>query len=130
MPNRLFAIGDIHGCSTALKSLIQAIELRPDDTIVVLGDVIDYGPDTKGCIEQLIDLSNRCNLVLIQGNHEEMLFKSTLGRDDRRYWESCGGTTTRRNYPDRDDKELINPDHLQFLKDNCREYLETDGFIF
>ncbi len=48
MPNRLFAIGDIHGCSVALKTLIDAIDPQAEDTIVVLGDVIDFGPDTKG----------------------------------------------------------------------------------
>ena len=48
IPRRLFAIGDIHGCSIALRTLIDAIAPNPDDTIVVLGDVIDYGPDTKG----------------------------------------------------------------------------------
>ena len=41
MPERLFAIGDIHGCSTALRALIEAIDPKPDDTIVSLGDIID-----------------------------------------------------------------------------------------
>src|SRR5262245_50142615 len=42
MPSRLFAIGDIHGCATALRTLIAAIDPRPEDTIVLLGDVIDW----------------------------------------------------------------------------------------
>ena len=128
--NHLYAIGDIHGCSTALKTLIEAIDPQLDDTIVVLGDVIDYGPDTRGAIEQLIELSARCHLILLTGNHEEMLFHALNGRDDRRYWESCGGTTTRRCYPDRGDDELIDSEHLDFLKRNCRDYHETDDFIF
>jgi hypothetical protein len=41
MPKRLFAIGDIHGCHVALKTLIAAIDPKAEDTIVVLGDVID-----------------------------------------------------------------------------------------
>ena len=64
MPSRLFAIGDIHGCSTALKVLIEAIAPWPEDTIVVLGDVIDWGPNSRDCVQQLIDLSNRCRFVL------------------------------------------------------------------
>ena len=74
MPSRLFAIGDIHGCSVALKTLIDAINPQADDTIVVLGDVIDWGPDSRACVQQLIDLSGRCQFVLVRGNHEEMLF--------------------------------------------------------
>jgi serine/threonine protein phosphatase 1 len=74
--NRLFAIGDIHGCSIALKALIDAIAPRPDDTIVILGDVIDFGPDSRGAVHQLIDLSERCRLILVEGNHEEMMFRA------------------------------------------------------
>ncbi len=117
-------------CSVALRALLAAIDPRRDDTIVVLGDVIDYGPQTDRVIEQLIDLAGRCRLVLLKGNHEEMLFGALLGRDDRRYWESCGGVTTRRCYPGRDDRELIDPAHLRFLKENCQDYFEADGFIF
>src|SRR5262249_44837264 len=130
MPDRLFAIGDIHGCSIALLTLIEAIEPQPQDTIVVLGDVIDYGPDTKGAIRELIDLSGRCRLLLLMGNHEEMLFNAFSGRDDRRYWESCGGIPTRRSYPECGDDRLIDPEHLDFLQKNCRNYFETDRFIF
>ena len=130
MTQRLFAVGDVHGCSTALKTLIEAIAPKPDDTLVFLGDVIDYGPDTRGVIEQLIDLSNRCRVILIQGNHEEMLFKALRSRDGRRYWESCGGVTTRRNYPECGDEELILPDHLAFLRERCLDYFETDDFLF
>ena len=130
MTERLYAIGDIHGCATALKALIDAIDPGQDDTIVVLGDVIDYGPDTKGAVRQLLDLSGRCRLVLLMGNHEEMLFNASSGRDDRRYWESCGGIPTRRNYPECGDDQLIDPEHLEFLRKNCRDYFETDRFIF
>ncbi|MGH7137072.1 MAG: metallophosphoesterase, partial [Pirellulales bacterium] len=48
MPERTIAIGDIHGCSSALATLIRAIEPRASDTIVTLGDYVDRGPDSKG----------------------------------------------------------------------------------
>jgi serine/threonine protein phosphatase 1 len=47
MPSRVIAIGDIHGASVALKTLIEAIDPQPEDTIVVLGDAIDRGPDSR-----------------------------------------------------------------------------------
>src|SRR3954452_17395447 len=115
MTGRLYAIGDIHGCSVALDALLKAVDPRPDDTVVVLGDMIDYGPRTDKVIERLIDLARRCRLILLEGNHEEMLFQAVLGRDDRRFWESCGGVMTRRCYPGRDEGELIDPEHLRFL---------------
>src|SRR4051794_24210521 len=98
MPGRLYAIGDVHGCSVALKTLIEAIAPDQDDTLVFLGDVIDYGPDSKGVIEQLMALEPLCRLILIQGNHEEMLLNAVNGRDDYQFWVRCGGDATVRNY--------------------------------
>ena len=51
MPARTIAIGDIHGCSTALAALIDAIDLQPDDTVVTLGDYVDRGLDSKGVLD-------------------------------------------------------------------------------
>ena len=66
---RTIAIGDIHGCSIALAILITAIDPKPDDTIIPLGDFVDRGIDSKGVLDQLIALANRCNLIPILGNH-------------------------------------------------------------
>lgn len=129
MPKRLFAIGDIHGCATALRTLIEAIDPQPDDTIVVLGDVIDWGPDSRDCVQQLIDLSTRCNFVLVRGNHEEMLFASLESRSELRYWLNFGGEETLKSYPYRGGEDFIDSSHVRFLKTSS-DYHETDEFIF
>ena len=130
MANRLFAIGDIHGCATAMKALIEAIDPRPDDTIVVLGDVIDWGPDSRGCVQQLIDLSGRCQFILVCGNHEEMLFAALESQSELRYWLNFGGDETLKSYPYRGGDEIIDREHVRFLKIQARDYYETDEFIF
>ena len=79
MPNRLIAIGDIHGHAAALAALIRLVKLEPEDTLVTLGDYLDRGPDSKGVLNQLIELESRCKLVPLKGNHEEMM----LGREGR-----------------------------------------------
>ena len=71
-PSKVIAIGDIHGCSTALRALIEAIQPGPDDLIIVLGGFIDCGPD-RAVIERLIGLSQRCRFDPILGDHEETL---------------------------------------------------------
>ena len=130
MPSRLFAIGDIHGCSTALKVLIEAIAPWPEDTIVVLGDVIDWGPDSRDCVQQLIDLSSRCHFILVRGNHEEMLFAALESESDLRSWLDLGGEQTLMSYPYRGGDDFIDPEHVQFLKANALDFFETDEFIF
>ena len=67
---RVYAIGDIHGCSVALKTLLDAIAPTSTDTVISLGDIVDRGDNSKAAIEMLMDLRDRCNFVLIQGNHE------------------------------------------------------------
>lgn len=130
MPGRTLAVGDIHGCSTALKTLLEAIDPRPDDTVVVLGDVIDYGPDSKGVIEQLIDLSGRCRFILIQGNHEEMILHVPEGHDNFNFWVRCGGDATVACYPGRPHNMPIDAAHFEFLQSHCQDYFETDTHIF
>jgi serine/threonine protein phosphatase 1 len=131
MPARPFAIGDIHGASIALKPLIEAIDPQPHDTIVVLGDVIDCGPDSRGVLDQLIGLSSRCHLVTLLGNHEEMLINALDSRSEFNYWFKLGGEQTLRSYSSaiRPGLEVIPVEHIRFIR-GCQPYHETDEFIF
>ena len=54
---RTIAIGDIHGCSDALASVLRAIDPQNDDTIITLGDFVDRGADSKGVLDMLIRLA-------------------------------------------------------------------------
>ena len=79
---RTIAIGDIHGCSVAFAALLESIDPQSDDTIVTLGDYVDRGIDSKGVIELLIALGDRCHFVPLLGNHEEMMVGAREGRAD------------------------------------------------
>ena len=52
----------------------------PEDTIVTLGDYINRGPDNRGVIEKLVELKDRCRLVSLLGNHENILFEALADR--------------------------------------------------
>jgi serine/threonine protein phosphatase 1 len=62
MPGTI-AIGDVHGCSDALASILRSIDPQPDDTIITLGDYVDRGADSKGVLNMLIKLVGDCRLV-------------------------------------------------------------------
>ena len=128
MPGRLFAVGDIHGCSTALSTLIEAIDPQSDDTIVTLGDYVDWGPNSRSVIRHLVELSARCHLVPLLGNHEEMLIQALESDSALRAWLDFGGEQTLLSYP-YDGKDIIDPDHVRFIR-GCRDFFETDDFIF
>jgi len=66
MPGRLIAIGDIHGCHREFADLLDRLGLRPDDRVVLLGDLINRGPDSA----KVIQLAREHATVSLLGNHE------------------------------------------------------------
>lgn len=135
MAERLLAIGDIHGCSQALAALVKAIDLRSDDTLVVLGDYIDRGPDSRGVIELLLSLRERCQLVALLGNHEEMMLRTMQREAPAEWWLRHGGRETLASYGCDNPKgsaadfEQIPVEHLAFLE-SCVSFHETEDFFF
>ena len=65
----IYAVSDIHGCYDKYQELLKKIRFGPDDTLYVLGDVIDRGPDG---FKILLDMAQRPNVVNLMGNHEAM----------------------------------------------------------
>jgi serine/threonine protein phosphatase 1 len=138
MTERIIAIGDIHGCAKALATLLEAIQPSQQDTLVFLGDYIDRGPDSRGVLEQVVALGERCSVVPLLGNHEEMLLAALEGgQSEVRFWMKFGGDVALAPYgwkggpdvrPD-DLLSLIPRRHVEFLK-SCRDYFETVQHIF
>jgi len=129
MASRIIAIGDPHGCSKALDALLKACEPRQDDTVVVMGDFIDRGEDVPGVIDQLLALSETCDLIPLMGNHEEMLLGILGGQfADLAPWLSFGGKETLEGYGATTPWE-IPPEHVQFMQ-SCRYWAEMDHHFF
>lgn len=64
---RTVIVGDIHGCFAELLELLEKVDLRPDDLLVGVGDLVDRGPAPG----EVVDLfRERPNSIAIMGNHE------------------------------------------------------------
>lgn len=126
---RLIAIGDVHGCVHALDVLLEAIRPQTDDRLVFLGDLIDQGRDSAAVLDRLIELRQRCQVILIRGNHEEMLYAARDGERTLRYWENCGGVATLNSYRFGAGLDVIPPEHWALL-DSAVPYYEAGDFIF
>jgi serine/threonine protein phosphatase 1 len=129
MPPRVIAIGDIHGCGTALRAMLDVIKPQPDDTIITLGDCVDRGPDSCGVVEQLLVLRERCQLVPILGNHEEMMLTHLGGRSQPDNWLECGGEATMNSYGREVDGGIVPAEHIKFIC-SWGDYCETDTHFF
>ena len=76
----IFAIGDIHGRSDLIGALIDEAAREPKlvetRVIVLLGDLVDRGPDSLGAIDLAIGAKARVDAdeaIALMGNHEAMM---------------------------------------------------------
>ncbi|MFM2410405.1 MAG: serine/threonine-protein phosphatase 1 [Pseudomonadota bacterium] len=109
---RIYAIGDIHGRNDLLQALLAQIEAddaarRPAETqIILLGDLVDRGPDSAGVIETAMAMSNSRHISgrkarFLLGNHEEVFLAACRKRDAKtlRFFLKIGGDATLQSYP-------------------------------
>ncbi len=130
--DKIFAIGDIHGCFDKLYTLMNKIDIDfKKDTLVFLGDYIDRGSDSFKVIEYLINLKKKYeNIVFLKGNHEELL-ENYLKGVERFNFLYNGGQQTLESYMKANQKpsDAIPEKHLEFF-DSLEYYYETEKYIF
>ncbi|MBB6125141.1 metallophosphoesterase family protein [Sphingobium subterraneum] len=102
---RLYAIGDVHGCFDLLVHLLQRIEAdqaarTPVETrIVLLGDYIDRGPQSRDVCELLFSMAGSKRVCCLKGNHEETMLDVLAGQAEAlRFWLQYGGAETLRSW--------------------------------
>ncbi|HEY1791808.1 MAG TPA: metallophosphoesterase [Opitutaceae bacterium] len=71
MTGRLIAVGDIHGCHAEFSELIGSLGLAGADRMVLLGDLVNRGPDSR----RVIELARTHAAASLMGNHELRLLK-------------------------------------------------------
>jgi serine/threonine protein phosphatase 1 len=150
----IYAIGDIHGQITMLRAMLERLKelpLRPQDTLVFLGDYVDRGEDSKAVLDTLLALrEERPDTIFLRGNHEQLMLDARDGEaprrgstpdsflltDDTRLWFHNGGEDTLYSYKDEmDDEEFLKwweaiPDaHWEFLRATQLEY-STPRYFF
>ena len=98
-----YILSDIHGNERRFLSILKQIDLKPEDTLYVLGDVIDRHPWGLRILRKLMAMPNA---RLILGNHEYMMLRA-LGHpvDDNvddgtalPHWYRNGGNVTHRHW--------------------------------
>lgn len=101
---RAYAVGDVHGRADLFASMIKAIDAddagrtAADSTVVLLGDLVDRGPDSAGVIAQARDWHSRRPVRALMGNHEEMFLDSFESEEVLRHFLRFGGRETVLSY--------------------------------
>ena len=134
---KIFAVGDIHGCLSKLEKMISLLRNtidRDNDTLLFIGDYIDRGPDPKGVVDFVLDLREKfAKSVFLLGNHEEIFLNYVNHREEKYMFFMNGGDTTTASYGYKDsgDPGEINVpgDHMEFFT-TLLPYYETENYIF
>src|SRR5262249_30510307 len=128
---RVLAIGDIHGCWNALDRLLEMVQPRPEDTVVVLGDFVDRGPDSCGVIERLLKLAEQTKRVVRGGTQERMRLGARRDPGAVRWWRVCGGkqALASSRAVGKGFLDDVPATHWEFLE-QARDYYETWTHIF
>ncbi|MER5680740.1 polynucleotide kinase-phosphatase [Streptomyces sp. NPDC002238] len=78
-------IGDIHGCSSELDTLLGKLGYEngshPEGrTAVFVGDLVDRGPDSPGVLRRVMSMVSSGDALCVPGNHENKLGRYLKGR--------------------------------------------------
>jgi serine/threonine protein phosphatase 1 len=104
---RIYAIGDVHGRLDLLRELL--VELEAHDAslpapknrhILLLGDLVDRGPDSAGVVEFVFNAARKSDrIIVLQGNHESMMLQALDGAPGvLRAWLRTGGRETLKSF--------------------------------
>ncbi|ANF98181.1 metallophosphoesterase [Paenibacillus bovis] len=147
MSGRTLAISDIHGELDLLDRLLDKIDYRPEqDQLILLGDYVDRGSNSRGTLERVIQLT-RAGAIALKGNHEDLMFNaltSSREADWNRWLKVNGGLATLLSYgftreelitlsgedfhlPDLHNEEL--QQHLEFIRE-LPLYYETPDYLY
>jgi serine/threonine protein phosphatase 1 len=84
---RIYVVGDVHGCRRELDRLLDRLDPTPEDLVVFVGDLVRKGPDSAGVVERV---RSRPNFLSVRGNNEEKLLRGESSveglTDDHRSW--------------------------------------------
>ncbi len=89
----IIILSDIHANLTALNRVLDCADLNAMDHVVLLGDIIDYGPRSNEVIERLLELDENKILVNIWGNHEQAVAKDYYERFSSERGKLCAKHT-------------------------------------
>ena len=112
----IYCMSDIHGNLAAFEDILSQIDLRPSDTLYIIGDVIDRGPHGTEILQRMTESENT---VFLMGNHELMMLDAFTagafkGAHSHDLWLYNGGGVTEEAFSKLNRREQINI--LDFLQ--------------
>lgn len=116
-------MGDIHGAHRAVVQVLERSGFdKETDTMIQLGDVVNRGPDTYECVEELLSIKH---LIAIKGNHDDIILSWMLGNEQPVY--AAKGKHTKASYQKHGG---VPQSHIEFFKQQLPYHKEDSNRLF
>ncbi len=118
----IYAIGDVHGRLDLLTDAFSRIEAHAAGEtahLLLLGDYVDRGPDSRGVVDFLMQAQQRGNVTCLKGNHEQMMVQAVRsGGSALSLWLGNGGVEALRSYGILQSTDLwaAPPEHIGWME--------------
>lgn len=123
---KAFVVSDIHGMYEHFIKLLE--HWNRNDKLVILGDMIDRGPESLKVVQHIMTLSQNHDVTVLQGNHDQMLgdFVDDPHECGQLYVYQNGGVPTLNAFSKIGSKMyyMSHPEIAEVIKDKCQAELE------
>lgn len=119
---------DLHGCDQEFRELLQKVYFNPTrDRLILLGDLFDRGDESWEVFQHVKQLKKMLGgrMILIRGNHDQLLLNTLDNRDNLRLWAFNGGLTTVNSFQSHDD----DIESARELLESTPLFFETEDYI-
>lgn len=117
---RTLVVGDVHGKLQLLNRLLVEAGYTPgEDKLILIGDLVDRGEDSRGVVDRAIELKREGpdTVIILRGNHEDMMLQALMPEGDvhAELWYYNGGIETLESYVGPDEQLTVPQEHVDFL---------------
>lgn len=125
-----YIFGDLHNNIEELEKLVLIINLKKEDKIFFIGDLIDKNRETKKTIEYLLDLKEQNKCIFIRGNHEFVWERYLINKEKKRedFILKYGGIESLKDFSQ--GERLFKERKINNLKDIFKDYLKLIEKMF
>ncbi len=128
---RVFAVSDVHGNLDYLKGLLEKISFSREDILILLGDLIEKGPQSIETLQYIIQLCKTHTIHVLRGNCDRLLFDDNIPDEWLfRFRSSWNGQTVTNEFARKLNLPLNSPDDIAVLRRMVKqEFQEEISFL-
>jgi len=126
--SRTLVIGDIHGGYKGLLQLFERAQVTTSDQLIFLGDYVDGWSESPKVVDFLLGLEQTHTCVFLRGNHESLLTKWLLTKQENPHWFNNGGDTSVAAYNQLSEEKVAQ--HLAFFLRLQNYHIDAQNRLF